>query len=422
MLEPKIKGIIYVIITIVVISVLFFVCAILDCVYLSKKEYFLFTQLLDWVKCMADLIGLKYKYASDAFSKNYSIIITAISIVVTLSCNVFNRLEIKRYGIPLETIFSYKCLEIIKGMRMVVFFMPLLMVLAIIREAFITCTMVIIYVYCFVMVILYLLEISYSKDKTKKGVRAKIYSIVPDDFEYFDELEEYFLLLENIRIQAQEEKYWHSTEELYNEIINEDEKSLSKYFGISYNFYNTVFAINSPMHGSFAVRIFNRHIMITDEEMVSGDKKKINRRNSLLWGMLCSGFMSLSEESIVQMIHILLDYPRRSRKILKKYGKNLSEKEMDVQIGLVLINMECLLRSPKRNKISDFNDFETIWEHGKRIFEAEFFDILSEYLELYKKWVNNQDQVMIHSIDTLRNDYTVGVSNSLVRCMITMVK
>ena len=360
--------------------------------------------------------GFSYTGALKTLNSNFGILVTAISVIITMSVNNLNRSENKFFGLTRAQFnFSKRRLVYQYGRRMILF-APLAMVIAVISKYCIAGYAILILSYLFLITAYFLFESSFSKEQDLNCIARKLLESAPQTIENLEDITDYLMLLNIMHQWNAKEKYWEGVNYLFRRVCNQTKEydSREMYF-ICCCFYQAMYIQDIQNDCDKAVYALKDYITHKDREGWEQNDYLV------LWGMMHCLIKECKKDSIVRFIRWYMDFPTRSRNIV---GEHIQGHEMKFrcpidmqdtrkQTGILLVEMELYLHDHKKVDNYIWEKLPQIWNEGKclldereKIFRQQYLDINA----IYELEMNSLEE----RLENLCSDYRYNTTKSLL--------
>lgn len=352
----------------------------LDVFYHYSEIWKLQTTIIGKFCSKVKWLGFSYTGAFQILKNNFGILITAISVIITMSINISNRFERKVFGLQRKSFeFSFRTI-IYKYGRVMIFAAPFIMILAINLEYCITGYFVLILSYAFLIFSYVMFDSSFSKEKDQEFVKNILLDSIPEPMQELDDISDYLTLLNSISQWLEKEKNWEEIGQIFLDICKEIKKyDTKKMYVFAYYFYDIVFVRKNTENSDQAVYALKKYIEYMDG---IGWEEKGEAYYIILWGMIRSLIKGCPQYDVVYFIKWYLNYPMRSKKVMRNMDHAIDENDLQIQIGLLLIEIESFLHNNEQVDNYILESLPVMWNRGKKFLGTQVETFTNEYLSI----------------------------------------
>lgn len=373
------------------------------------------TNLLGLLCTFARKKGFSYTGSLKTLKNNFSILITAMSVIITMCVNNLNRSEISVFGLKRSDFnFSAK-MRIYKNCRRMIFPAPLVMIVAVNFGFSILGYEVLVLCYLFVVFSYAYFEGSFSRDEDLVWIVKKLLRSVGEDVRDQEDISEYRMLLNVMRQWNDREHYWEGANYLFREICNISGKDNSVRIYIRCCcFYETMYVRDNKTNEDRAVFTLKEYITQRDRQGWTESDYLV------LWGMMHSLLAGCGQDAVLSFIKWYLDFPSRSRRLAQKYNqkdgamynRRLAPQVICMQTGILLIEMEMYFNYTDYVDGYILHMLPQIWSEGKVILDEVNKNLRETYLEINALYGLVTDDVDLR-LRNLCTDYQCGTKKSM---------
>lgn len=216
--RDKVKDMVFIAFLIIIVNLYFITGILLDWQYTHRIQNECMENVLLFVARGAQLLNIEYEGVTKVFTSNFSVILTMLSIVFSVSFTLFNRMERRTLGLSREQFYSHRWLQVGTVARAVILITPLILFIMLRLEFSISIMFTTVFIYVFVMISFGLVAKSYHEHSTRKTVIKRLCKCVPKDIYSQDGFLELRMLIESIRRQIEKDGCWESVEHLFEEL------------------------------------------------------------------------------------------------------------------------------------------------------------------------------------------------------------
>lgn len=367
--------------------------------------------------------GFSYTGVLRSLKNNFGILVTAISVIITMSVNNLNRFENKIFGLTRSEFDFSKRLLLYKYGRRMILFAPLAMIIAVNLNFSILGYGILMLCYLFIIVAYFLFESSFSRDKDLECIVRKLYEGVPQNAQDQEDIADYRMLLNLMSRWNEKEKYWEGVNFLFRNLCDlAREDAIEKRYILCYCFYETMYVRNNEADCDRAVYALKEYIK-------RGDRRGWMQEDYLvLWGMLHCLLAEGDKDNILHFIKWYMDFPNRSRKLGRNYcqedqcedngGYNckIDSQTARMQTGILLVEMELYFNrhtEPEKIYYYIWNRLFQIWDEGKHILDESSKSFRMKYLEINEAYDLGSDEID-KLLQNLCSDYQYGTTKSMM--------
>lgn len=386
------------------------ICGIPDYLYYNTDYWKSETNLFGKICNCAKLTGFSYTGSLQLLKSSFGILVTAISIIISISVNILNRSEDKIFGFNRQQLEPFKKIPIFPYVRRMVLLAPIPMILSVNLGLCILGYMILILSYSFLIITYIFFASSFSQEKALDCVTKKLLESIPEEIQDSEDISNYLLMLNGMHCWNKDKQYWNGVNYLFWHIYEQTREYASqKMFTLCYCFYNIMYFRKNTENYDQAVRMLKDYITYID--IHDWEQKHY----LVLWGMLHCLLRKCDDDPIVYFIKWYMNYPVRSQRVFEKCGHTIPELVMRKQIGILLIEMELYLNHHSPNEIDDniLRVLTTIWFEGKDILNSKEDTFRQEYLRISTFYDINTAEAEMR-INNLRSDYLYNSSRSLL--------
>ena len=409
--------------TIVIFSIILWVIAIPDRIYYYHPAWWSSgSNPIGAICSFARQRGWSYTGVLRSLKNNFEILVTAMSVIITMSVNNLNRFENKIFGLTRNELDFSKRLPLYRYGRRMVLFAPLVMIIALILNFAILGYLILILCYLFIVIAYFLFESSFSHDKDLKYIGRMMLESVPQNIQDQEDIADYRMLLNRMSQWNGKEKYWEGVNSLFWELCAQAKKeAIEKRYILCCCFYETMYLRNNETDCDSAVYALKEYIKREDRQ------GWVDEDYLVLWGMLHCLFAEGEPDSVFRFIKWYMDFPVRSRKLERKYNQDkqcegnggyrrrIASEIMYKQTGLILVEMELFFHSfLEHEKIHSYiwNKISQIWDVGKCILDEKGKELREKYLE-----INEAYDLGMDGMDKLVRNLCLDYQNNTTRSM-----
>lgn len=402
--------------TIIIFLVILFISVIPDYIYyntdlwMSGKPFAPFCNFF-WK------MGISYTKALSALNSNFGILVTAISVIITMSVNNLNRSENKFFGLTREQ-FSFSRRQVVYqyGRRMVLF-APLVMFIVVNIGYCIAGYAILLWCYLFLIIAYLLFESSFSREKDLDCIVRKLLESTSPIIQDMEDITDYLMLLNTMRQWNEKEKYWEGVNYLFRELCSQAVRyDLQKRYILCQYFYGTMYIQDNDKDYDRAVYALKDYVIRRDK----GEWKSTDFL--LLWGMMHCLFERCDRINIVRFIKWYMDFPARSRNVVREcsqektgYNPTIDMQTIRKQTGILLIEMELYLHRHKKDVIDNYilEQLSQIWHEGKILLDENNGAFRQQYLNINAMHEFDLNEIEMR-LGNLCSDYQYNTTKSLL--------
>ena len=383
--------------------------------YYSRSYWSAATNPLGKFCMFARKKGFSYTGSLKALKNNFSILITAMSVIITMCVNNLNRSEIRVFGLKRsEFNFSTK-MRIYKHCRRMVFPAPLVMIIAVNLGFSILGYEVLGLCYMFLIFSYVYFESSFSRDEDLVWIVGKLLQSVGEDVQDQEDIAEYRMLLNVMRQWNDKEHYWEGANYLFKEICDTSGKDNSaRMYILCCCFYEAMYVQDNKTYGDRAVYTLKEYIKLRDRRGWTENDYLV------LWGMMHSLFTGCGQDAVLSFIKWYLDFPARSRKLAQRYhqkdgamyNRRIAPQVVCMQTGILLIEMELYFNYTDYVDGYILHMLSQIWDEGKAVLDEENRNLRQTYLEINALYDRITDDVDLR-LKNLCSDYQYDTTKSM---------
>lgn len=366
-------------------------------------------------------MGFSYTGALRTLKDNFGILVTAISVIITMSVNNLNRSERKLFGLTRAEFDFSKRQPLYKYGRRMTLFAPLAMIVAVNLGFAILGYGILMLCYLFVVISFFLFESSFSRDKDLGCIVRRLYEAVPQDTQDQEDITDYRMLLNLMSRWNEKEKYWEGVNFLFRGLYDKArEDAAEKRYILCYCFYETMYVRNGDAECDRAVYALKEYIE-------RGDRRGWTQEDYLvLWGMLHCLLAEGDRDSVLRFIAWYADFPNRSRRMGRKYSQEAPGKDnggykcrinsqtVRMQTGILLMELELYFN--RHTELEEYgciwSRLPQIWNEGKYILEESSEAFRMKYMEINKAYKLGGDE-SDRLLQYLCTDYQYGTTKSM---------
>lgn len=410
--------------TVAIFLLILLITAIPDLIYYYRTAWWQpGAKPLGTLCTLASQKGFSYTGALRTLKSNFGILVTAISVIITMSVNNLNRFENKLFGLTRSEFEFSKRLLLYKYGRRMILFAPLAMIIAVNLNFCILGYGILMLCYLFIIVAYFLFESSFSRDKDLECIVRKLYEGVAQNAQDQEDIADYRMLLNLMRQWNEKEKYWEGVNYLFRKLCDQArEDAIEKRYILCYCFYETLYARNNETDCDRAVYALKEYIKRRDRQGWMQEDYLV------LWGMLHCLFAEGDRDNILLFIKWYMDFPTRSRKLGRKYSQEnqfgdsgghncrINSKTRRMQTGILLVEMEMYFhRHMDHDKIYGhvWSKLSQIWDEGKYILDESSKVFREKYLEINEMYDLGLDEID-KRLQNLCSDYQYGTTKSMM--------
>lgn len=394
------------------------VISIPDLIYYHLRPYWTATtNPLGMLCTFVSKKGFSYTGSLQTLKNNFSILVTAMSVIITMCVNNLNRSEIRIFGLRRSEFDFSKRMLIYKYGRRMVFFAPLVMIVAVNIGFSMLGYGTLMWCYLFIIFSYFFLESSFSRDKDLDCIVRKLRQSVEENAQDQEDIAEYQMLLNMMRQWNDKEHYWKGANYLFWEICDQSRKDdCEKMYILCYCFYEAMYMRKDEANYDRAVYALKEYIKRRDRQGWAENDYLV------LWGMLHCLLTYSDRDNVLLFVKWYLDFPARSRKLERRYGqenngasnRRLSSQVIRLQTGVLLIEMELYFNSPNGENIDGYilKMLSHIWAEGKYILDDTNRKLCQAYLETNALFDLGTDETDIR-LQNLCSDYQYGTTKSM---------
>lgn len=410
--------------TISMVFLIIFVIAIPDLIYYYCPVWWATDDNPLGVFCsFARRKGFSYTGTLRTLKNNFGILVTAISVIITMSVNNLNRFENKVFGLTrTEFNFSKRILLYKYGRRMILI-APIVMIGAVILNFSILGYGILLLCYLFIIMAYFLFESSFSRDKDLRCIVTKLYKAVPANAQDQEDIADYRMLLNLMSQWNEKEKYWEGVNFLFRELCDQArEDSIEKRYILCQCFYEAMYVRSNETDCGRAVYALKEYMKRQDRQGWTTEDYLV------LWGLLHCLLAEDDQDSAIRFIRWYMDFPNRSRKLGRKYSQKdrdegycggnckIDSQTMRMQTGILLVEMELYFCKYTESTLIHsyiWSRFFQIWDEGKHILSEDHKEFREKYLELNEVFDLGLDEID-KRLQYLCSDYNYGTTKSMV--------
>lgn len=383
----------------------------LDTIYHYSELWKLSSTVLGQFCIMINQMGFSYSSAFGMLRSNFGILITAISVIVTMGINISNRSESRVFGLSRKALVFSERTRIYQYGHIMIFAAPVLMVIAINLEYCITGYLILSFSYLFLVLCYVLFDSSFSADKDKESVVKKLLGSIPDSMQEAEDISAYLLHLNDMRQWSDKEKNWEGIEQLFLDICDEIKKyDVTKMYVFGYYFFDIVFVRKGNENSGRAVRALKNYM---DCMYKPEWNEKRDAYYLILWGMLKCLLNGCPQEEMVYFLKWYMDYPERSKKVLRHKGHPIDESDEQKQMGILLIEIESYLNNNSQINSYILESLPAIWTGGKYFLGEQEESFVKDYLSINEIYGLGTHGI-VENIKNLYSDYRDGTARSVI--------
>lgn len=367
--------------------------------------------------------GFSYTGALRTLKNNFGILVTATSVIITMSVNNLNRFENKIFGLTRSEFYFSKRLLLYKYGRRMILFTPLTMIFAVNLNFSILGYGILMLCYLFIIIAYFLFESSFSRDKDLECIARKLYEGVPQNAQDQEDITDYRMLLNLMSQWNEKEKYWEGVNFLFRNLCDQArEDAIEKRYILCYCFYEMMYVQNNGADWDRAVYALKEYIKREDR------RGWMQEDYLVLWGMLHCLLAEGDRDNVLRFIKWYMDFPNRSRKLGRKYSQEdqcednggynckIDSQTMRMQIGVLLVEMELYFRrytEPEKTYCYIWNRLSQIWDEGKHILDESSEAFRKKYLEINEAFDLRLDEID-KPLQNLCSDYKYDTTKSMM--------
>lgn len=365
-----------------------FIAVILDLIYYKFPSYWMSTgNCLGKLCAFARKTGFSYTGYLRSLKNNFSMLVTAMSVIITMCVNNLNRSEIRVFGLTRTEICSSRKPDIYKYWRSIVLVSPLLMIFAGYWGLCILGYGTLLSCYLFIVFSFISYERSFRRNNDLVCIVKKLRQCVDQNVQDQEDIVEYRMLLNIMRQWNDENNYWEGANYLFREICDLPENdNFRRRYILCYCFYNAIYARQNEANYDRAVYALKEYISRRDIRGWSENDYQV------CWGLLHCLFTERKGNNIFPFVKWYLDFPTRAKRLGRRcrqennlgYSGRLSTRAVRLQTGLFLIEMELYFNSDRSKEMDDFlfPMLSQIWNEGRYILKEENEELRRGYLEV----------------------------------------
>lgn len=340
--------------------------------------------------------GFSYTGALRSLKNNFGILVTAISVIITMSVNNLNRSENKFFGFTRSEFVFSKRQSLYRYGRRMILFAPLAMIVAVNLNFSILGYGILMLCYLFIVIAYFLFESSFSRDKDLDCIVRRLYEAVSQNVQDQEDITDYRMMLNLMSLWNEKEKYWEGVNFLFRGLCDQArEDAIERRYILCYCFYETMYLRNNDAECDRAVYALKEYIQ-------RGDRRGWTQEDYLvLWGMLHCLLTEGDRDNILCFIAWYVDFPNRSRRLGRKYSQEdtcednsghncrIDSQTVRMQTGILLVELELYFsrHTELETKYSSiWNRLFQIWNEGKYILDESNKVFRMKYLEINKAY------------------------------------
>lgn len=329
-------------------------------------------------------LGFSYTAALQTLKNNFGILVTAISVIITISIYNLNRSEIRIFGLRSEQFDFSKRRAIYKHGRRMIFFAPFLMMISVGLGCCVAGYAVLVLSYVFLIVAYFFLVSRFELEKDLDFIVEKLIAEVPGIVRGAEDIVGYTMVLNTMHQWNEKEKYWAETDCLFGKLCNKSKKSsIEQRFVLCCFFYEIMYVRDNGNDCDRAVYALQNYITSRDRE--GWDEED----HLVLWGMMDCLLGECGRKNATAFIKWYLDFATRSRNAVKiseqqriMQGRPIGMKATRKQTGILLIELELYFCSHKKADDYILEKLIRIWNEGKEILGEDEKEFRQLYLRL----------------------------------------
>lgn len=366
-----------------------------------------------WMNCKLIIairkLGFSYTAALHTLKNNFGVLVTAISVIITISINNLNRSENRIFGLRSEQFDFSKRRVVYKHGRRLIFVAPFLMIIAVNFGCCVAGYMVLALSYLFLIIAYFFLVSAFDLEKDLDCIAGRLLAEVPEVVRGPEDIAGYTMILNTMHQWNEKEKYWAETDHLFAKLYSKSKEcSVEQKFVLCSFFYETMYVRDNGKDCDRAMYALQNYI-------TSRDREGWDEEDYLaLWGMMDCLLGECGRKNAIAFIKWYLDFATRSRNAVKiseqkaiMQGHSIGMKAARKQTGILLIELELYFCSHK--KINDYiwKELSRIWNEGKGILGEKEKEFRQLYLRLNALRDKNPKEIE-ERISYLCTDYQYG--------------